>query len=418
MGSSQSSSTAVDAATATTTLPSLFDLLNTPAPQVDWHSVQLLLEETPEYACAYAHNHEDSPLLVALQRQAPLTVVKRLVEAYPDALHDSADSYKLLPTVLRRYPAQNEESCEQVVAYLLQQRPALAKLPDAQGRLPLLVCVQTRNSSSKIVRLLAQSFPESLHQRTCDEGNLALHHVLLQQESQEHLPSASVLETLVELSLSTPQTNCKYGGLLVRNKRGITPIQLLSQLISKQLQQQQQQQNDQPQSNDSIMSYWKLLLQWTKHILPEYRGKELHSLLGHGLIASAEMLQFALQQFPTQVLEQCPVLAQTPLHYACCASNHNHSTDVPVSDILQILLEAHPTSIRMCNAKGRLPIDLAAEHSLPEQCLELLCKSEPRAIDTRDLYSHQYPFQSAGSIATTYYLLRAKPHVLSYFHLP
>ena len=416
MGSSQSSSSdAVDAATATTTLPSLFDLLNTQAPQIDWPAVQRLLQATPEYACAYAHNHEDSPLLVALQRQAPLTVVKLLVDAYPDVLCQ-ADAYKLLPTVLRRYQAQTETQescCEQVVAYLLQQRPALAKLPDAQGRLPLFVCVQTRNSSSsKIVRLLAQSFPESLHQRTFDQGNLALHHALLQQESQEHLPSASVLETLVELSLSTPQTNCKYGGLLVRNKRGITPIQIFSQVISKLLQQQPQQ-----ESNDSIMSYWKLLLHWTRTILKPYYGMELHSLLGHGLIASAEMLQFAMQQFPTQVLEQCPVLGQTPLHYACCASTCGRS-NVPVSEILQVLLEAHPTSIRMCNAKGRLPIDLAAEHSLPEQCLELLCKSEPRAIDTRDLYSHQYPFQSAGSIATTYYLLRAKPHVLSYFHLP
>jgi hypothetical protein len=52
--------------------------------------------------------------------------------------------------------------------------------------------------------------------------------------------------------------------------------------------------------------------------------------------------------------------------------------------------------------------------------MEALITAEPRALDTRDLRDKRYPFVSAAmnqDVATTYYLLRAKPHVISYFHL-
>jgi ankyrin repeat protein len=111
-------------------------------------------------------------------------------------------------------------------------------------------------------------------------------------------------------------------------------------------------------------------------------------------------------------------LGRTPLHVAASCGSCSF-------EALERLLQANPKAPRMTDNEGRLPIDWAAESPNTQlRNLSLLMKGEPRAIDTRDLRDGHYPFVSAAlsgdqaNINTTYYLLRAKPHVLKYFHLP
>jgi hypothetical protein len=84
---------------------------------------------------------------------------------------------------------------------------------------------------------------------------------------------------------------------------------------------------------------------------------------------------------------------------------------------LDTLLQFHPSAARQTDQEGRLAIDIAAERGHSGDVLERLVQAEPRAVDTRDLRDKMYPFLAAAlhaNVSTTYHLLRAKPHVLSY----
>jgi ankyrin repeat protein len=179
--------------------------------------------------------------------------------------------------------------------------------------------------------------------------------------------------------------------------------------------------------NDDL---WKVLLEWTRVLKqPQQTTTELHTLIDYGCCNSLRLMDRALADLHICAqAEQRDDLGRTPLHVAARCGSCSF-------EALERLLHANPKAPRMTDNEGRLPIDWAAEspnYNTQLRNLSLLMKGEPRAIDTRDLRDGHYPFVSAAlssstsssssgdqaNINTTYYLLRAKPHVLSYFHLP
>jgi hypothetical protein len=114
------------------------------------------------------------------------------------------------------------------------------------------------------------------------------------------------------------------------------------------------------------------------------------------------------------------------------ASIYEGTRDVSKA-IIEYLLEEHPESAGISDERGRLPLHVAVENGLP--CIDLLIQTEPRALSTRCLVTHMYPFQLAAyglatreehcaskdaqtiaAIETAYNLLRKSPttaHVLT-----
>jgi hypothetical protein len=160
-----------------------------------------------------------------------------------------------------------------------------------------------------------------------------------------------------------------------------------------------------------IGDYWTLLIEMVQLV----RGDEpeLHSMIS--LACPVHVLLHGLKQFPDE-LSQRDSLGRTPLHIAATLSPQFPSCET----IIAALIQLYPEAARMTDTEGRLAIDLAAEHGHSGEVMELLVHAEPRAVDTRDLRDKFYPFLAAAlhaNVSTTYYLLRAKPHVISYFNL-
>jgi ankyrin repeat protein len=366
MGSSQSTVEETDR-------PSLSALVS--AEPVDWDLVRQSLHEEPEQACLYAHGVEPSQLLVALNRSAPVDVVELLINSYEDALdHPSPNG----DTVL--HVACDDEG---IVDLVLKKRTQMVQAKDFKGRLPLHLC-----SNYKAAKQLLKAFPQALSQRSHESGSLPLHHAL----SRESI-DGQLLNVLVERTLRLPE-----GGVLTRNKKGQTPLFLLVKRLEVEI----------------VKDLWKVLLTWIRRLQPN--SLEMHTLIEYGCCNSEHLMNHALKYFSKQACER-DHLGRTPLHVA--ASIGYCSTEA-----LDTLIRANPNAPRMTDNQGRLPIDWAAESPHTQlHCLALLMKGEPRAIDTRDLRDGHYPFLSAAlgeqqSINNTYYLLRAKPHVLSYLHTP
>jgi ankyrin repeat protein len=363
MGSSQSISIEQE------NRPTMSSVLSTET--VDWDLVCQILQDQPEQACLYAHGVEPSQLWVALTRSAPVEVVRLLVQAYEDALDQPSPTGETL-----LHLARNDE---QTIDFLLQLRPTLAQVTDRKGRLPLHGC-----SNAAAAKRLIQAYPQGRYQRSHEFGSLPLHYAFKQEETSL---DAQLLQVLVEQRRS----------ILSRNQRGQSPLQLLAQRLEQ----------------DRDEELWKVLLEWVRMLEP--KAPELHTLIEYGCCTSERLMDRALQDFSLQAYER-DTQGRTPLHIAALGGCS--------SEALNSLLRANPKGPRMTDNEGRLPIDWAAESPhIPLQGLALLMKGEPRAIDTRDLRDGHYPFVSAAlgdqaSVNNTYFLLRAKPHVLSYFHLP
>jgi ankyrin repeat protein len=160
-------------------------------------------------------------------------------------------------------------------------------------------------------------------------------------------------------------------------------------------------------SDSSVSDLWNLFLS----LLPSNES-QLHAIVD--LACPLLVTRRALLEFPFQV-SQRDDQGRTALHIAAATNTSNV--------IIAELVQHFPPAARMTDAEGRLPIDIAAEYGKDSDVVEALIKAEPRALDTRDLRDKRYPFVSAAmgdhenTVATTYYLLRAKPHVISYFHL-
>jgi hypothetical protein len=66
------------------------------------------------------------------------------------------------------------------------------------------------------------------------------------------------------------------------------------------------------------------------------------------------------------------------------------------SDLIRFLLKEYPESAGLPDAEGRLPLHVAMEHNLPLPCFEIIANAEPRALPTRCMMTHMYPFQQSA----------------------
>mmetsp|Transcript_13484 Transcript_13484/g.23506 ORF Transcript_13484/g.23506 Transcript_13484/m.23506 type:complete len:418 (-) Transcript_13484:419-1672(-) len=382
---------------------------------VDWNLIRRSLQQAPEQACLYAQHVEPSQLFVALSRGCPVDVAQTLMDAYEDALEHNFQGQTVLHAACSVAEDGGDEQ-RQVIELLLSKRPQLASVGDGRhGMLPLHQCRSVGGA-----KVLLQAFPEGIAKRTRTCGSLPLHLVLLDAleqplQGRETTQSNELNIELCRLLLESSSYRLAASGLLIRNKKGQTPLSLLIRHLDQKMNSEET-----VASSTSVMDeVWDLLLTDCLPRLMKHCNTtmELHTLIEHACCHSKALMDRALGDFSEQA-SQRDSLGRTPLHIAahigsCCST-----------EALEALIHANPKAPRMTDNEGRLPIDWAAESpDTPLKNLSLLIKGEPRAVDTRDLRDGHYPFVSAAisehtSINNTYYLLRAKPHVLSYFHLP
>eukprot|EP00529_Nitzschia_sp_RCC80_P024625 CAMPEP_0113482648 /NCGR_PEP_ID=MMETSP0014_2-20120614/23030_1 /TAXON_ID=2857 /ORGANISM="Nitzschia sp." /LENGTH=447 /DNA_ID=CAMNT_0000376177 /DNA_START=214 /DNA_END=1557 /DNA_ORIENTATION=- /assembly_acc=CAM_ASM_000159 len=408
---------------------------------VQWNEVRQLLRDCPEQASLYAHGLEDSQVFVAIsKRGCPPDIVQTLLQEDEDALeYRNAETGQtvlhaaIVTTATASVGDQQQQqnnggglafddsssvvhNANEIVRLLLSQPSGrmLAQTPNKDGIFPIHLC-----RSKDTAELLVDVDHQCVCRRSHRSGSLPLHHMIESSGPIDPDLCHYIVQRTLDLGRSRSSSNTSgmsippLGGILTRNRHGKTPLSLLVNHI-----------DDDMIKITNRNKMWSVLRETFLPIMMSTatitRGLELHTLVDYRCLHSERMMDMALKLYSHQTSFR-DELGRTPLHVAVADTGSCRCS----YEALQSLIDANPKAPRMADKDGRLPIDWAAEcPHVSTRNLALLVKGEPRAIDTRDLQTHRYPFVAAAlkehhnSINNTYILLRSKPHVLSYFHTP
>jgi ankyrin repeat protein len=372
--------------------------------EIDWDAVVERLAASPEEASLYCHGAEPSPLLLALSRKKkpPTNVVQAFLDAYEDSVfHKDASGRNVLHEAVH-----DQIECAATTFLLLRLNSDSASQADESGMIPLHQSIRDEEAA----RLLLRSYPEGVCSRE-QHGKLPLHYAVDGDNT-----SPGVVRLFVKEGQKQNLGTNTDGGVLIRDRQGITPLKVLLDNIARNFKQDKISGKQLPLTVEGAQ-LWEALTFMVQTVFPKQQPfRLLHSVVE--LECPPVVVSYALSCHPEQALVRDDQ-GRTPLHIA--ASLPSISPEVIYGLVHSEY--GHPMAARMTDSDGRLPIDLAAEHGRDySDDVECLLKAEPRAVDTRDLREKMYPFMTAAmseshNINTIYSLLRAKPHVLSYFNL-
>ena len=432
---------------------SLLDLLN-PEHQGDdslllWNQMRARLRLHPEEAAAYARSIDPSPLYRAMQvaqiRNAflPVDLVRLFLEADEEVAYDTPTSGEtlLFTAAYGASLALEDDSNDAIetVKVLMEINPAAASQLTNQGRmLPL----HHARSNPELARILLSAYPQGSVSQD-GAGRLPLHHCCSgdyvrgttmdgtrndNEENEEqgetadegadtNAPRLALThpEVVKQLITAAKQQGLSDGGILTQDCTQKTPLDLLCEEIAGELNGKDHKHSD--DSSSRAARLWEclvIMIQAVHQKVNEEPFRMVHATIA--LNCSADIVAHALTLHPEHAGER-DSKGRTPLMLAAL------SLDTVQPSVVCTLLQHYPEAACMTDQDGRLPIDIIAEASkYDEEMWKALVKAEPRAIDTRDLRDKMFPFMTAAigkksNLNSTYRLLRAKPHVLSYFNI-
>lgn len=410
-------------------------------PREIWQQMSQRLRTHPEEAAAYARFIDSSPLhramMLAQSRNTimPVNLVRDFLEAFEEVAVDtpsSGESLLYLATYGASLEVQDDSNdALQTVKLLMLYNPDAASQKTRGSKMLPLHHVR---SDAEIAKLLLKAYPQGAVAKDV-AGRIPLHHCCsgeyvrhasapqdeneTEEEGQENEASPARLallqsEVVAQLVQVSKQQGLSDGGILTKDSEGKTPLDLLCEEISGEL---QDDDGTIPDSSSRVSTLWESLVIMVQEVSPQETEKVFRMV--HAVIAlncSRAIVAHALKLHPNQAAER-DSKGCTPLMLAAL------SLDTVHPGVICTLLQFYPDAACMTDIDGRLPIDIIAESSKYDEVMwEALVKAEPRAIDTRDLRDKMFPFMTAAvgdksNMNTVYCLLRAKPHVLSYFNL-
>jgi ankyrin repeat protein len=295
------------------------------------------------------------PLHIAADHDAPLSVIRFLVQAYPDALNvRSAEGWLPLHFALRRSDSPD------VIRFLVDECPPSLQVIQGGRRVALHVAAE-RARKIEIIRIVHRAWPEALREKT-ETGCTPLHLVAMRSflGSQQAAEGLGIIRYFLDQWPRSVDETTWTGAL---------PVHLAARCAS-------------PDAVRLLAERGPKLLLLAR---PDDDGAlPLHRAAGRtcGLKSALEVLQCLIEKAPgaLQVADRRGFL---PLHEAASSPDRNRSQRfwnqfrLPV---VKHLVKAWPHALEVKDKAGRIPLLVAAEADALLGVLYHLLTSCPQAM--------------------------------------
>lgn len=125
----------------------------------DWQAAIQIVKSQPSLAQATSSCDGMIPLHQALDAGAPEKVIKKLLEAYPQAGHTKCGEQNRLP-IHYHLASKAVTPKESIVSLLIESFPESTRAGDADNQFPIHLACQATQVSGQIFAILLSSFPE------------------------------------------------------------------------------------------------------------------------------------------------------------------------------------------------------------------------------------------------------------------
>eukprot|EP00985_Skeletonema_marinoi_P025462 scaffold18761_cov141-Skeletonema_marinoi.AAC.2 len=130
----------------------------------DWQAASKILKSKPSLAKATSSCDGMIPLHLACDAGAPEKIIKKLLDAHPQAAHTKCGELSRLP--IHYHLASNAGTpSESIVSLLIESFPESPRAGDANNQFPIHLACQATQVSGNIFAILLSSFPEGACER-------------------------------------------------------------------------------------------------------------------------------------------------------------------------------------------------------------------------------------------------------------
>jgi len=401
---------------------------------MQWEAAESRLSEYPDEAFSFAPPLNESALATACRMKANAGLIAALVKVNPDAA-----THKLITgkTPLHLWCSDLRRTSRgvgfaddvEVVRTILSARPEAATIPDADGWLPLhSACASGSAASVSIFRLLISAYPKSVLVR--NKGGVTPLAMLWDRSALNDEDGRCILsvdaarfhERAAEMERIAAAKAFNRGGDVrpLGNSAALWSKILLMARAAYHGSLDDHERNSGTQVDDSIETDTNSASQ--ENVRREGIFRPLHALAG--IDCPASMVEFAIKVHARDpgALDEPDRYGNLPLHVAASRRTES-SIDYGQSDFdrgraIMMILKAYPHAVRVSNAAGRVPLNLAIESGATwvQGGIQQLFERAPEALEARDMQSRLYPFMLAASMGATevsFLLLRHNPDLVA-----
>ena len=324
--------------------------------------IKLLLEEYKAAAKCLAtveHGVQDwnvvgLPLHYYLTRKSniDIDIVKMLVEAYPQSLVVTDETYACYPIHAAAINSSTNNLSE-IIEYFLELEPTSLRVLDGDGSTPLHLACENERMNLELFKLLYNSWPDAIRMPNPGlNGNFPIHEICYNR-MLEDTDALAILRFMIDIDQTIVRGRDSDGYLPIHRAVRCKSLAFCKALID---------------------SYLESLRVRTNHgSLP------IHSACGHyGSAANIDTIQYMLDLYPESINIRTADGRHFPIHNAAQGKR---------TDIVELLLKYDPDAAsKESSFKRRLPLHVACGQPLTEHLdvVKILYDAFPQAITIRD----------------------------------
>ena len=342
-----------------------------------------LLLGPAEQQCLYENNLGLTPLHVALESKMPFSIVKKLVQACPQAVSRQGCGYTPLVAAIR------EDASLLTIEYLISIDSRIAEIRDIEGKYPLRRCIDRRNHDRNVLEMLC-TCPQAVTTRDIFGRNL-LQLLLEQWTTSTGLVDPDVVRLFLQIAPEVARDS-RFGNMVVGVDACMSPLRLCYEPYKDAVGALDHAQPRRREDAEKLSQAWWEIMHEIMYAMQNQFESPLRAAISCD--APKEIVERLLREHK-EYAHVKDASGSLPLHWIFRRHNPNDSRN----EYILMILRTAPEIAGIPDSDGRFAMHLLIERGgFPREVFRELVKAYPQALTTRDTRYGLPPFAVAATV--------------------